>query len=463
MVREVTQSERYSTYAPVGMIRASWDGVNWVRGSFSIVGINDVLTATHVIYDPDLGGWARHIELHPAVDYNGVTGSYEDRPITLGSYQYRAWGFPNQVFADSNNNTLQASESQYDVALLGLSIPLGRDTGWFGLNAGYDGGVQANALGYPGGYTGMMLGSLYALASTTTGTYSSASSDAVAMGAGSSGGPLLVGDEVIGVKSAASATTAVFADIGLIATQLREQLDDNNDLLGLTFIPTANADWLSGTSNGETIDGLSGNDVLVGNGGNDILIGNAGNDELNGGSGRDIARFALNRAGYTVSRDPDTGQILVQASSGQEGSDLLIDMERLQFANGTLAFDGDGSAGQAYRLYKAAFDRSPDNGGLSFWIDALDRGVGDLIWAANFFANSPEFVSSYGATSNSAFVNLLYQNVLDRPGEAAGIAFWVGELDSGARSRAKVLADFSESAENRANVIGVIETGIWFS
>jgi hypothetical protein len=65
-----------------------------------------------------------------------------------------------------------------------------------------------------------------------------------------------------------------------------------------------------------------------------------------------------------------------------------------------LAFDTDGIAGQAYRIYKAAFNRTPDNDGLKFWIGELDKGM-SLLQAASGFVGSAEFNSVYGGATNN--------------------------------------------------------------
>ena len=52
----------------------------------------------------------------------------------------------------------------------------------------------------------------------------------------------------------------------------------------------------------------------------------------------------------------------------------LQNVERIAFDDGIIAFDDDGLAGQAYRLYQACFDRIPDALGLGFWIKQLDAG-----------------------------------------------------------------------------------------
>src|SRR5690606_14076800 len=117
------------------------------------------------------------------------------------------------------------------------------------------------------------------------------------------------------------------------------------------------------------------------------------------------------------------------------GVDTLDSIERLQFDDGTLAFDFDGTAGQAYRLYQVAFDRAPDAEGLAFWIGFLDDGKIDLDAIADLFEASAEFIARYGGTdrvSNSTFIELLYQNALGRGSDAQGFAFWLNTLESGA-------------------------------
>lgn len=139
----------------------------------------------------------------------------------------------------------------------------------------------------------------------------------------------------------------------------------------------------------------------------------------------------------------------------------LSNVERIQLNDGILAFDLEGTAGQAYRVYQAAFDRTPDTAGLSFWIEEMDGGL-SLTNVAKGFVASNEFASVYGANaSDGDFIERLYQNVLGRDGEAAGIAYWTDQLSQGA-ARDAVLAGFSESAENKAGVLPFISDGIWY-
>lgn len=159
-----------------------------------------------------------------------------------------------------------------------------------------------------------------------------------------------------------------------------------------------------------------------------------------------------------VTFDPQTGEFVITAPGYTfSGSSL----ERLVFEDGILAFDFDGGAGQAYRIYEAAFDRMPDLGGLSFWIRSIDSGA-SLLSVAEGFINSAEFKSVYGENPTDAeLISKLYQNILNRDGEAAGIDYWLDQLGSGV-GRAQVLASFSESAENVQGVAPAISDGIWY-
>lgn len=98
------------------------------------------------------------------------------------------------------------------------------------------------------------------------------------------------------------------------------------------------------------------------------------------------------------------------------------------------------------RLYSAYFLRIPDRDGLSFWIDyaRLGHSLGQI---SDQFAQSGEFVARYGSLTNAQFVDLLYHNVLGRDPDPQGLAFWIGQLDSGARTRGLVMIGFSESPE----------------
>lgn len=151
--------------------------------------------------------------------------------------------------------------------------------------------------------------------------------------------------------------------------------------------------------------------------------------------------------------------LVVSGSRNDSHHNADSSYERIRFEDGSLALDTHGNAGEAYRLYQAAFDRAPDEQGLGFWIKQLDDGM-SLESVASGFANSAEFTQRYGSTTDDSFVKNLYQNVLDRAPDQSGLDFWVHELQSGVMNRDQVLVSFSESNENQLAVVGQIQNGI---
>ena len=245
------------------------------------------------------------------------------------------------------------------------------------------------------------------------------------------------------------------------------------DSLGL-MLAAANAenaaDRFEGSSGDDRLRGMAGNDDLWGFGGNDALHGDegsdtlrglSGNDQLDGGSGVDGAYFRGPRSEYTVTPTP-AGYTVTDSNAARDGTDTLVGVERIQFFDSKIAIDVNGNGGQAYRLYQASFDRAPDPGGLGYWIGRLDQGAA-LRDVAQGFLGSAEFSSRYGSLDVNQFVAQLYQNVLHRPGEAEGLAYWTNHLNTGALVRSEVLMYFAESTENQAAVIGVIQNGMVYT
>jgi hypothetical protein len=108
-------------------------------------------------------------------------------------------------------------------------------------------------------------------------------------------------------------------------------------------------------------------------------------------------------------------------------------------------------AAQITRLYDTVFDRGPDAAGLTFWTNALRNGY-SLDNVADLFIASPEFQNRYGNLNNAEFVNRLYLNVLDRPADAQGQAYWTSLLDNRRVDRSDVVVGFSESIEHQIKI-----------
>ncbi|MEC3862649.1 DUF4214 domain-containing protein [Mesobacterium sp. TK19101] len=259
---------------------------------------------------------------------------------------------------------------------------------------------------------------------------------------------------------------------------------------------TAGADTIQGAAwaddiihaggGNDVVNGWNGNDLLRGDSGDDFLNGWRNDDTLYGGSGNDLIYagegrdFAFGEAGNDTIESVEAWEIydpVQQPWMRQEGSaganmlyggvgdddvrggldaDTLIGGAGRDTLFGAYGFDtlyGDGldftasaDADRVFRLYQATLDRAPDAGGYGDWTIRLAFGLADLPQVAAGFVASAEFQSVYGALTDTDFVTLLYNNVLDRAPDAGGLADWVGKLQGGL-SRAQVVVGFSDSGE----------------
>jgi hypothetical protein len=156
---------------------------------------------------------------------------------------------------------------------------------------------------------------------------------------------------------------------------------------------------------------------------------------------------------------------ILKDAAGTEVTAVLDKVQRLQFTDTMLALDTgkDQTAGSGYMLYKAAFNRTPDVGGLGYWINKMDVGMG-YSSVAQSFVNSAEFKTAFGGANPTVntLVTKLYNNVLNRTPDAGGLAFWQGKLSNEGWTTADVLGFFSTSGENVTNVTPLIANGIQY-
>jgi hypothetical protein len=171
--------------------------------------------------------------------------------------------------------------------------------------------------------------------------------------------------------------------------------------------------------------------------------------------------YSGNRANYTITSSG--GIVTVKDNVGSDGTASYTNLKRIYFADSAVAFDIDGVAGQVYRLYKAAFDRQPDVGGLGFQIAAVEASGLSVLQIAQNFSDSPEYLLRYGNTTNRQFVTQLYRNALHREPDTAGLEHHLSYLDANTITRAQILLNFSESAENQSQVLSDIQNGITYT
>ncbi len=81
-------------------------------------------------------------------------------------------------------------------------------------------------------------------------------------------------------------------------------------------------------------------------------------------------------------------------------------------------------------LYIALLNRAPDADGFAFWTQVLANGA-SIDALAQSFVQTPEAQAIYPVSQTAAqFVTTYYANVLGRPIDVSGLAFWTGVLES---------------------------------
>ena len=238
--------------------------------------------------------------------------------------------------------------------------------------------------------------------------------------------------------------------------------EDGND----TIIGGVDPDRLTGGAGNDILWGGGASDSLEGGTGDDTINGGDGNDGINAGSGHNIVNGG---AGTDTIYIGDLASVVIEHvgdalrityKNDPTTSNTLTSVERLSLGGFlTYALDVDGVAGQAYRIYQAAFNRTPDGRGLAYWIEQMDKGMGLTEVAAQFIASN-EFKASYGAApTNAQLLDKVYNNILHRAPDPAGFNYWLDILDRHVQSVPQTLALISESSENLAALIGVIGNG----
>jgi hypothetical protein len=230
------------------------------------------------------------------------------------------------------------------------------------------------------------------------------------------------------------------------------------------------ADAANAVSNGTYASGLDFYLSIGKNRGDDVCapgttIYGISNDVL-GPAPQQIAPFKFNASSknYAITLNATNPTVLNKLSESAAPY-TFIDIRRLQFTDTNVALDIGPSqnAGSVYMLYKAAFNRPSDAGGMGYWISLKDGGADIVTSIAQGFVNSAEFIGKYGSNpTNASYISNLYQNVLGRAGEAGGVAYWTGEMNAGRVSKAQALVQFATLPEGAGIVAPLIANGIQY-
>lgn len=199
---------------------------------------------------------------------------------------------------------------------------------------------------------------------------------------------------------------------------------------------------------------------IAGGAGKDVLTGFAGNDTLIGNENTDTAIYRGHFADYDINHNADGSWTITHKNGGPDGTDTLNQIERIQYADISLALDLDSKAGITAKTLGAVFGReSVSNETFSgIGLNLLDGGIS--YEALMQFAINAALGSN--AANHTAVVDLLYENVVGFAPSAADEAYYVGLLESGVHTIASIgifAADTTLNQEN-INLVGLSQTGL---
>lgn len=196
--------------------------------------------------------------------------------------------------------------------------------------------------------------------------------------------------------------------------------------------------------------------MTYGGSGDDVLSTWSGKDTVDGGGGTDTV--VINAARSASSVELGASAITV---TGPAGTDTLQNVERLQFADRSVAFDllAGQAAGNTVLMAAAA-------AGRAFVADPVLLG-GGLRFAEQYdsmqqLADAVVDLGIYDQFSNRQFIQFVANNVQYAASEAE-IALYAQFLDFGI-DRSQILRVFAESDFNvqSVNLVGLQQTGIEF-
>jgi V8-like Glu-specific endopeptidase len=331
----VPQSGAYP-YSAIVSISVTFPDGTGANGSGVMVGANDVLTAAHVVYSALHGGAATNVTV--SAGYNGGSAPF-------GTYAGAQWWAYEW---DTNRDGLASQqESQYDVAVIGLSQRLGDQTGWFGMDPGTSSGSY-NLTGYPGSWyngAGQPQMTNDVGQANANGTFSIYDYVSITSVPGNSGGPLWYqgasGPYVVGICS----TGSWAADITLTYSQLQAWVSGDDSLYTTSgggagqLYGTGGDDRLFGHQGTDTILAGEGNNTVVGGtdlndwadsiiagGGHDFIISNGGNDTIAGGNGNNslVGGFGVDSVVSGAGNDIIWGNQNDDIILAGDGADLIF-------------------------------------------------------------------------------------------------------------------------------------------
>ncbi|MBT7967759.1 MAG: hypothetical protein HN753_00570 [Methylococcales bacterium] len=196
--------------------------------------------------------------------------------------------------------------------------------------------------------------------------------------------------------------------------------------------------------------GMPDNDKLVGFEGYDIINGMGGIDQVTYSKGIEDVSFSLNS---------DNQLVVNGLVSGQNKTETLISIERLQFSDKNYALDIDGNAGIAAKVIIATFGAESISKNMSPALSVIDGGK-TLADVCALVIDLQLIKEVTGSSSNGSFVDHVYKNVVGIAPSTEEHDSYTALLDDGTYTQSALLelaanTTLTEALVN-ANLVGLI-------
>lgn len=250
---------------------------------------------------------------------------------------------------------------------------------------------------------------------------------------------------------------------GYFTTITDELVMEVADEKGLAVPNPQKFGWLYGEF--DEVIGTKYDDLIEGNTLDNLLSGLGGNDLLDGDSGIDSAAYLGSRDNFNIGNIAADMWSVVDIT-GYEGSDELLNVERLIFGDQSVALDlfESGHAAQSVELIGASLGTSyltPAYVGL--FLDLFDAGY-SMVSIANAVISTDLFQSMVGPASNANFVSTVVKNIIGVTPDSSLVEHLVVLLQGsgGQLSQADFLSILATTDLNQINVnlVGLQQTGI---
>jgi len=115
-------------------------------------------------------------------------------------------------------------------------------------------------------------------------------------------------------------------------------------------------------------------------------------------------------------------------------------------------------------IYIALFGRPADPGGLAYWVGVTKNGA-DLSEMLRVLPSLPEYTDRFAGQTPDQVITTVYQNLFGRDPDAEGLAFFKGQLASGAQTLATIAVNIMQGAQgdDKADVQAKVDAAQLFT